>query len=311
MSSSPPQGASLPQPRKLSQTKLLGRLGLCWLAMAWLVTETKSYWNNRPDLQFGWIVLVLSAYLVWEAWLTRPVVRLQWRWTALLMAGTGLGFMFLFQIYRMAFGTTPAALYFLAAGVMLMVCANLHYAFGTEGVRRFAFAFGFILVALPLPSVIYFPVVTGLQAKVAAINVGLLNIAGIPAQQIGSLIRLPNGTVGVDEACSGIRSLQATVMATLFVGYLTLNRGLLQVVLLGAGALLAIVGNIIRSLFLTLVANSRGISAVNSFHDTAGWSVLAFTAIGIILISYGLARLEKMATAPEPALPDKEIKAAS
>ncbi len=30
---------------------------------------------------------------------------------------------------------------------------------------------------------------------------------GIPAVQMGNVIQIPTGTVGIDEACSGVRSL--------------------------------------------------------------------------------------------------------
>jgi exosortase len=112
---------------------------------------------------------------------------------------------------------------------------------------------------------------------------------------VGSLIQLPNGTVGIDEACSGIRSLQSTVMASLFIGYLSLQRASLRVLLLVAGVLLAITGNVIRSLYLCLSAYHRGIESISKVHDAAGWSILAFTAVGVILISWWFSRMEAAA----------------
>jgi len=132
-----------------------------------------------------------------------------------------------------------------------------------------------------------------LQSLVARFNVELLNLIGIPAQQIGSLIHLPNGTVGIDEACSGVRSLQSTIMAAIFIGYVSLKRNSLRLVLFGAGVILAIVGNIGRSLYLSLMAHWRGMDAIERVHDAAGWSVLAFTAAGVILLSWIIGRAEK------------------
>src|SRR5207253_1888856 len=89
--------------------------------------------------------------------------------------------------------------------------------------------------------------------------------------------------------------LQSTVMATLFIGYLTLKNRALQVVLLLSGAALAIFGNIVRSLFLSFTANSRGIASVEKVHDSAGWSILLFTAIGVAFLAWLMAKLEKAA----------------
>jgi exosortase len=186
----------------------------------------------------------------------------------------------------------------LALGVVLLVAANLGYVFGGRGVRHFGFPFIFLLIALPMPSVLHNLVVGGLQSKITVLNVELLNVIGIPAQQVGSLIRLPGCVVGVDEACSGIRSLQSTVMATLFIGHLTLGRLGLRVVLLGLGIALAVVGNLGRSFFLSYTANAKGPAALESVHDTAGWSILLFTAAGVASLAWLLSRLEKPPVGP-------------
>jgi exosortase len=179
---------------------------------------------------------------------------------------------------------------------MLVVTANLGLVYGWAGLRCFGMAFFFILIAMPMPSAIQGPLVGGLQAKVAWVNTEVLNLLGIPAQQVGSLIHLPAGTVGVDEACSGIRSLQSTIMATVFIGYLTLKRASLQVLLLLFGIALAIFGNLVRSLYLSLTANAKGIQAIAGVHDAAGWSILAFTAVGVFLLSWYFKKLERQIT---------------
>ena len=287
-----------------TQTKgMSGRILLAllpsWLAMAWLVSKAQWFWNNRPDLQFGWVVLMLSAYLIWDAWERKPPPTFRWNWAGTLLAASGLALLFLVQIYQAAFGMMAASLMALALGALLLVAANLSYVFGWPGIRHFAFGFGFLLIALPMPSALYNPIVSGLQSKVAVINVEVLNVIGIPAQQVGSLIHLPNGTVGIDDACSGIRSLQSTVMATLFIGYLTLMNQALQIALFVFGILLAITGNVIRSFLLSYMANEKGLASVDTVHDAAGWSILAFTAVGVMILSWLFAKLERQLAAHE------------
>ena len=271
----------------------------CWVAMGWLVSKAQWFWRHNPDLQFGWIVLMLCAFLLWEAWEARSAVFYRWTVWALLSAGAGCGALFLTQVYQTAYGLTPASMSGLGLGVLLVVASNLLYVFGWPGLRHFAFGFCFIWLALPIPSVILDPIVVGLQTKVASVNVEVLKLAGIPASRVGSLIQLPNCTVGIDEACSGIRSLQSTVMATLFIGYLSLRRWDLRAALLVAGLLLAFVGNVARSLFLSYLAASRGQEALESAHDTAGWSILVFTVVGVGALAWLLARAEKLAARQE------------
>jgi exosortase len=276
------------------------------LAFSWLVSKAQWFWNHQADLQFGWIVLLLCAYLFWEAWETRPAAQFRWRIPWLTLSCAGLGLLFVVQIFQAACGTNAASTAGLALAVMCVIAGNLGYVFAAKGLWHFGFAFAFLLIALPMPSILHNLVVGGLQSKIAFLNVQILNVIGIPAERVGSLIRLPSCTVGIDEACSGIRSLQSTVMATLFIGHLTLRRGGLKCLLVGSGVLLAILGNLGRSFFLSYTANARGLPALESVHDTAGWSILLFTAAGVAALAFLLSRLEKVSRPLRP-----EVAAAS
>jgi exosortase len=271
---------------------LLGLLPT-WIAFLWLVSKAQWFWTHKPEMEFGWMVLLLSGFVLWDQWARRPALSPRIRWPIFFLVPLGGGLLFLMQIYQAAYGMMPAVLMGLSAGVYAIAAANICYLYGWRGLRFFAFPILFFLIALPLPSFLYNPIVGGLQQKVAAVNVEVLNIIGIPAHQVGSLIQLPNGTVGVNEACSGIRSLQSTIMATLFIGYLTLRRGPLQWALLVFGIFLAIFGNLIRSLYLSLTANAKGIAMVEKVHDTAGWSILLFTALGVAVAAWLFTRFEK------------------
>lgn len=265
------------------------------LAMAWLVSKAQWFWNNRPDLQFGWIVVLLCGYLFYEALEKQPVVSFRPRWWSVALFLVGAGGLFLVQIYQVAFGTNAASMCGLATMIMLVAFANLGIVFGWQGITTFGLAYAFILIAMPMPGFIHGPIVNGLQNKVAVINTEVLNLMGIPAQRVGSLIHLPGGTVGIDEACSGIRSLQSTIMATIFIGYLTLKRVSFQILLLIAGIGLAIFGNLVRSLYLSLTANAQGVEAINRVHDAAGWTILVFTTVGVIVLSWLFNKLDQVA----------------
>jgi len=252
-----------------------------FLAFAWLVSRVQWFWNQRPDLQFGWGVLMLCLFLFWMAWEQHPVLQTRLRAGNIVPAVLGMAALFITQIYQAAFGMTAASASALAAGVLLICAANLHFVFGGAGVRHFAFAYLFILTALPMPSILENLMVSNLQSFIASINVEVLKLMGVPAQQVGSLIQLPQCTVGIDEACSGIRSLQSSVMATLFIGHLKLRQRSLQVILFLMGVGFAVLGNLVRSLYLSFTASQHGIEAIKEVHDTAGWSVLLFTVVAV------------------------------
>src|SRR5690242_17703497 len=114
------------------------------LSMAWLVAKVHWFWDHQPDLQFGWVVLLLCVYLFWEAWENRPATRLRWSMGWLLLASIGLGLAFVVQIFQAACGTNAASVAGLAIAVMCIVAGNLGYTFGGAGIRHFGFAFAFL-----------------------------------------------------------------------------------------------------------------------------------------------------------------------
>jgi exosortase len=269
------------------------------LAMAWLISKAQWYWQNQPELNFGYGVPVLCLFLFSRAWESRPPMQIRWTWSGVILGVMGTGLLFGAQISQAAFGMLASILMLLALGSMLMVAANLSFLFGQKGARHFAFAFAFFFLALPIPSAVQGQLVASLQSLVVTLDVEVLKLMGIPARQMGSLIQLANGSVGINEACSGIRSLQAATMMSLFVAWLKLTHRGLQITLVALGILWAVFGNFLRSLFLSCVANAKGTEAVNSYHDAAGWYIMAFTFAGVALSAWLLRKLERCASARE------------
>lgn len=278
---------------------LISGLGAALTAYAWLVVKASWYWSNREDLSFGWVVLLLSGYVIYEQWekwekKQKPSPGIAIRILAGLMMLSGIVLLFQFQVYTASMGMKPAALMGLMAGCYLVIFGNLLWNWGIGGGFHFAFGVLFLVVAMPMPSIIQGIVINGLQSVVTTVVVEILTLVGIPAQQVGSLIHLPTGTVGVDEACSGVRSLQSTVMATLFIGYLCLKHWSMQLVLLVAGVVFTFVGNLVRAFFLSYVANAEGIEAVDKYHDGAGYSIMIFSIIGVAAIAWLIIKFEKL-----------------
>jgi exosortase len=280
-----PSAASSPNDGYDDRTLLLYLIP-SFIAMAWLSSRASWFWNHQEELSFGWIVLLLCIFLFWETWSQRPVAQLRISWISLSLGFLGMLLLFVFQIYQAALGLKPAALAGLALGVMMISVANLHFVFGRPGLGKCLFPYAFLLIAMPMPSIVQGVVVNGLQQEVAFVTVELLALLGVPADLSGSIIHLPSGPIGVDEACSGIRSLQSTLMATLFIGFLTLKGLVFRLSLCVAGILLSILGNLVRVFFLSYRAHMHGLEAVETGHDAAGWSILLFTLTGVSLLAW-------------------------
>jgi len=145
---------------------------------------------------------------------------------------------------------------------------------GWHWVRHFAFPTAFIFVALAWPFRIERAVTQSFMQVAAGITVEMLGVFGIPAVQRGNLIEVTAGVIGVEEACSGIRSFQSTLMAGLLMGELYRFRLLPRVALLSLGLVMAFGFNLVRTLFLTWQASVNGVASISKWHDSAGLTIL-------------------------------------
>ena len=84
------------------------------------------------------------------------------------------------------------------------------------------------------------------QLFVSKLNVWLVSTIGIPIYREGNVIHLPDRTMQVVQACSGLRSMVSLLMLSAIFGYFTLKSNILRFALFLSGILAAIFVNIIR-----------------------------------------------------------------
>ena len=132
----------------------------------------------------------------------------------------------------------------------------------------------FFLVAIPWPTLLEHPIIQGLSRINAAMVVNVMGILNVPAIQHGNVIEVSTGMVGINDACSGIRSLQSSLMISLFLGEFYMFRWRLRLLLIPVSFALAMMLNVCRTSLLTWIAAKDGIAAIAKYHDEAGMTIL-------------------------------------
>jgi exosortase/archaeosortase family protein len=143
----------------------------------------------------------------------------------------------------------------------------------------------FGLSALPSPPVVEQPFVGWLTDRVVATTSFALNSAGIPTRVLGTQMEIGGHLVAVDEACSGIRSLQALGMVALFLGLLFRVRPHVQFGLLGAAFGLSLLFNTFRALGLSWIVFRLGQEGYEQWHDTLGGITFALSSLGLYFLT--------------------------
>jgi exosortase len=264
------------------------------LAMHWAINRQYSY---------GWIVPAVSAYMFALRWRSRPpagppVSGAYWiaGFAALLFFPTW----FLLQ-------PNPdwrSLDWLFAAETAAITISMAALVGGRPWVRHFAFPCFFVFTAIPWPRPLEIPIVASLAQLIAGISVELLNFTGVTALQLGNVIEVPTGLLGVEEACSGIQSLQATLMAALFFGdFFRLGIGR-RITLALCGLVIAILTNIARTYCLAWDAALFGVSAMEKIHDQIGDVTLTLC---FVLVWVGASLSRPKIQEPEPHVIEDSI----
>ena len=104
------------------------------------------------------------------------------------------------------------------------------------------------------------------------IVVAIMDSLGFIVELKGNTISFPTGTVGVADACSGIRSLTACLFAGSFLAAAMLDKLWKKIALVGVSMFFAFLFNLVRALFLSFWAYENGSDSISGFvHDAAGY----------------------------------------
>ncbi len=96
---------------------------------------------------------------------------------------------------------------------------------------------------------------------------------GVSIYRDGNVIHLANTSLGVEEACSGLHSLSALIVASLLLGFLERASMLGRVLLCMLSIPLAIAVNVVRVTGTALLADYRLEYAMGFYHSFSGWLV--------------------------------------
>ncbi len=293
-----PARAALP-PRSGRTFRWPFALALIAFLLLWLevIYQLQSEWSLNPQYGYGWTVPFLAGWLFYQRWSKRPEpVAPRARSLTIAIALLAAAILLPARIVAVANPDWRLLSWTMALAAVVISLTAVFLAGGRPWLRHLAFPILIFLVAVPWPVQLEQAVVQSLMRADTAITIQILNAIGTLAVQHGNVIELGTGQVGIDDACTGVRSLQATFMIALFLGefyHLRLSRRILLVL---AGAAIAFVCNIGRTFILCEIAATSGIPAIHRWHDPAGFSILVLCLFGL----WGMSMWLKPATASEP-----------
>lgn len=250
-------------------------------------------WNFFPDFQHGMLVPLLAGVVIFLRRKELAKIPITGWWPGIIFVVLALSLFWA--------GRRVDNQYIGFFSLQALLAALVLWLLGWRWLLALAFPLAFLVFTWPMPfmdNIVTFP----LRMFMSGMSAATLNLFGLPVVQNGTgILSAPNPDLGlaagklfevdVADPCSGIRSLFALMMISALYGYFTLKAPWKRGLLFLSSIPLAIVGNLVRILLLTLGIVTLGApTAIGTlkdpswFHEGAGYAVFLVALGGMLVI---------------------------
>jgi exosortase len=220
-----------------------------WLPMGMLLTALGAlyypsmvrlvrHWHRSDDYSHGFLIIPLSLYIIWQKREALRQALIAPAPAGLAVAAAGAA---VFVLAQFAGITTLAA-----AAIIPILLGSVWFLWGPHVLKELLFPIVFLIFMVPVPGQIYSALTFPLQLFVSASSTLFGQLLQIPIYREGNIIHLPQHTLQVVQACSGLRSMISLLTLSAVMAYLTLGSNLLRALLFVSGVPVAILVNVVR-----------------------------------------------------------------
>jgi exosortase len=241
-----------------------------------VLRELGHDWIRDPNYSHGVLIPFISAYLIWRQRHTlaelprRPATAGLWG----ILAGAGL----------LVLGTAAAEVFTQRVSFLVLIASTVLFLLGWRWLRALAFPIALVFLAIPLPYVLYYSLTSPLQAFAARCAVLGLKSVGVPVVAQGNVLHLPDTSLEVAEACSGIRSLYAFLALGALLAYSMAIPALGRVLVFLATIPLSVLANAFRVWTTSLGAYFIGPQVAQGLvHELFG-VIIFVSAFGLFIL---------------------------
>jgi len=243
-------------------------------------------WYSSEENSHGFFIVPLVCFIIWKKWQTLRDIKIKPSLWGLPIA--------IFSLLTYLTAHFAEILTLAPLSMILLLCGIIIYFYGFKMLKELSFPLFLLLFMVPVPSQIYSALTIPLQLFVTKVSVWLSSNVGIPIYREGNVIHLPEKTMQVVRACSGLRSITSLLMLSALLGYFTLKSNVLRSILFLSGIPAAIFVNVVRVLLLVLVFHYLNYDLSHgNIHTVFGLMIFFLALIFIFMVAKLLSLWDK------------------
>jgi exosortase len=241
-------------------------------------------WERDSNYSHGFLVPLVSLFLLWKKRqeLSQIPAKLSLFGLAIIAAG----------LFLLLIGTAGAEYFSVRLSFVTLIFGLVWYFGGDRLAKNAVVPIWYLVLAIPVPYVIYFAVAFPLQLLATKVTVVILHLMGLPSIRQGNIIHLPGYSLEVVEACSGLRSLISLLALSGVYAYLTQKNKMKKFILFASAVPIALIANIFRILITALGAYLISPKMAEDFlHELSGLVVFVVSFICLFILGEILKRM--------------------
>jgi exosortase len=258
-----------------------------------VVSKMARDWWSIADYSHGLVCAPLALALAWTR--RKELEETQ------LAPHSAAFFGILAAVVLLLLGELGAELFLTRISLLLFIVSTVMFVAGWRHVRILLFPIALLLLSVPIPAIIITRITLPLQFMASSMAESALTGVGIPVLREGNVLVLPNATLQVAEACSGIRSLVSLLTMALVIARFTDRRLVARMAIVLAAIPVAIAVNGLRVAITSAAAYSFGpVVAEGMIHEALGWLMFLLAVVALSIWARGVATFGRGLTL-EPA----------
>lgn len=265
-------------PYYLKDQKSLTKIGICLASLAILyyavVQSLVSDWIHDPDFSHGFLIPLISLYLVWQRSDELQTLSVSPRNFGILVIIGGLLLLIVGNLASESFTQRFSLLVVLSGSIIFLL--------GWQHLKLLAFPIAFLIFMIPIPSILMQKLTFPMQLFASQVATLSLQALDIPVLREGNIIHLVGDTLEVEKACSGIRSLISLVSIGTVMAYFITRVNWQRAVVILSCFPIAVATNAFRVSMTGILAHYYGIEMAKGFFHGFSGAVLYFA--GLILV---------------------------